>query len=80
MYDLSQLTREALSLPLEERLHLAQELWASLGPPSVTSIDSEVAEVLDKADRRNAELASGSVEGISHADAIARARKSIGCE
>lgn len=80
MSDLSQLTRQALALPLDDRIQLAQELWASVGPSAVDSVDKEVTEALDTADRRDAELASGAVQGISHDDAIARARKSIGCE
>ncbi len=76
MSNISELTREALSLSVDDRVQLAQELWASLqSPPS----DSE-ADALDLADQRDTELEDGSVTGVFHKDAIAQARKSLECE
>jgi len=80
MASISQLTQEALSLPLDDRLQLAQRLWASLQPSPDATVEDQEREALDLADRRDADLESGSVEGVSHADAMAKARKSLGCE
>ena len=80
MASISQLTQEALSLPLNDRMQLAQRLWASLQPSPDATVEDQEREALDLADRRDADLESGSVEGVSHADAMAKARKSLGCE
>ncbi len=80
MASISQLTQEALSLPLDDRMQLAQRLWASLQPSPDATVEDQEREALDLADRRDADLESGSVEGVSHADAMAKARKSLGCE
>lgn len=80
MADISQLTQDALSLPLDDRIQLAQQLWASLEPTTDASVEDQESELLDLADRRDADLESGSVDGVSHADALAQARKSLGCE
>ena len=80
MADISQLTQDALSLPLDDRIQLAQQLWASLQSSDDAFVEDQEREILDLADRRNAELETGSVEGVSHADALAKARKSLGCE
>ncbi len=76
MSNISELTKEALSLSVDDRVQLAQELWASLqSPPSGSEADA-----LDLADQRDAELEDGSVTGVSHKDAITQARKSLECE
>ncbi|MCO6455925.1 MAG: addiction module protein [Pirellulaceae bacterium] len=81
MASILQLTEEALALPLEERIRLAQRLWASLNPTADASEKKvQEAEALDLAERRDAELDRGSVQAVSHSEAIARARKSLGCE
>ena len=80
MASISQLTQEALSLPFDDRMQLAQRLWASLQPSPDATVEDQEREALDLADRRDADLESGSVEGVSHADAMAKARKSLGCE
>lgn len=80
MSTMAQLTRDALSLPLDDRIRLAQRLWDSLQQPeNADGIDDE-AKALELAHQRDAELAGGSVEGVSHADAMAKARKSLECE
>ena len=80
MANISQLTQDALSLPLDDRIQLAQQLWASLESSDDAIVEDQEREILDLADRRDAELETGSVEGVSHADALAKARKSLGCE
>lgn len=80
MADLSQLTQDALSLPLDDRIQLAQRLWASLEPATDAGAEDQESDLLDLADRRDADLQTGSVKGVSHADALAMARKSLGCE
>ncbi len=66
---LDALEAEALKLPPAERSHLLERLVASLdADPEV-----EAAWALE-ADRREAELASGSVEAVPAAEAIARLR------
>lgn len=80
MSDLASLTREALALPLAERIQLAQELWASVGPPEATSSSDSEVEALRLADERYAELASGKVAGIPLDEAMEKARKSLQCE
>ena len=80
MASISQLTEEVLALPLEERIRLAQRLWASLQPATDASVRSQETDALELAERRDAELDGGTVQAVSHSDAIARARKSLGCE
>ena len=74
MNDASQLTNEALALPLNERVRLAQQLWASLQE----SVDNEESVTLDVAKQRDEDLENG-LEGIPHSEALARARKSLEC-
>jgi hypothetical protein len=80
MADLSQLTQAALGLPLDQRIRLAQELWASLQPEEADGVAGEIRDASEEAERRDAELDSGSVTGISHEEAIETARKSLRCE
>jgi putative addiction module component (TIGR02574 family) len=76
MTDLSHLTQAILDLPLHERVRIAQELWASL-QPNDGAVENETADALTLADRRDAELDAGSVDGISHQQAMDAARKSL---
>jgi putative addiction module component (TIGR02574 family) len=80
MSDLSELTREALALPIGERILLAQELWASLEASKPGNNADDVEQALDLAVQRDAELSSDVVDGVSHAEVMARARKSLECE
>lgn len=69
---LETLEAEALKLPPAERSHLLERLVASLdADPEV-----EAAWALE-ADRREAELASGAVEAVPAAEAIARLRSRL---
>ncbi len=63
------LEAEALQLPPVERPHLIERLIASL------DLDPEVEEAWEReADRREAELESGSISAVSGQEAIARLR------
>lgn len=71
-----QLITEVMSLPLSERVTLAQALWQS--------IDAEVAETDEQAAlresiQRDKELSSGSVVGHTHEEVMQAARRAIGC-
>jgi len=66
------LEAKLLQLPAEERAHLAQVL--------IESLDEQPAldpAWLEEAERRAAELASGSVKPVPAADAIAEARRRL---
>ena len=67
--NLEVLEAEVLQLPPGERSHLLERLIASLDS------DPEVEEAWEReADRREAELESGSISAVSGQDAIARLR------
>ena len=67
--NLEVLEAEVLRLPPVERSHLLERLIASLDS------DPEVEEAWEReADRREAELESGSISAVSGRDAIARLR------
>ena len=74
MTDTSQLTNEALALPVDARVRLAQQLWASLQE----SVDDDESATLDIAKRRDEDL-ENALEGIQHSEVLARARKSLEC-
>ncbi len=66
----------AKSLPLRDRVALAQELWQQIDHELLESNeDLAVKEALV----RDAELESGKVVGRSHEDVMAAARRAIGC-
>ena len=72
-----ELTAEAMALPLQERVFLAQALWESIeaGLPD-TDEQSAAAEAI----RRDEELSSGSAAGRAHSEVLKAARRAIGCE
>ena len=70
--NLEVLEAEILQLPSVERSHLLERLNASLDS------DPEVKEAWEReADRREAELESGSISAVSGQDAIARLRAKL---
>ena len=69
-----QLTNDALSLPMAQRVELAQALWESI-ECGLQEMGSE--EAIRDAIRRDAELASGAVIGRTHEEVIAVARQSL---
>ena len=72
-----QLTSDALSLPLAERVELALALWQSI---DCGLSNSEPGEAIREAKRRDAELESGAVAGRSHEDVMQSARQSLTCQ
>ena len=72
-----ELTNQALSLPVAERVQLAQKLWESLPETDASVPPQEEAQALELARRRDAELASGKVQGIPHDQVMQNARRSI---
>jgi putative addiction module component (TIGR02574 family) len=71
--DFDSLSTQAMSLPPEQRVELAQRLWESVeGQPEVD--EALLAEI----DRREAELDSGTVPTYSHDEVMRDARTAIG--
>jgi len=72
-----QLIAEALNLPLEERVSLAQALWESIdaGLPD-TDERAAVIEVI----KRDEELSSGKVTGRTHEEVMQAARRALECD
>ena len=70
-----QLIAEALTLPLAERVLLAQALWESIdaGLPET----DERAET-NEAIQRDEELSSGKVTGRTHEEVMQAARRALG--
>jgi hypothetical protein len=71
-----QLQAEALSLPLVDRVSLAQALWQSIdaGLP-----DAEHRAAIRESVRRDEELSSGAVAGRSHQEVMRAAQRALGC-
>ena len=67
----------AMTLPLSDRVNLAQALWASIDE-GLPSSDTEEQEALQQALRRDAELSSGQATGRSHEQVIHAARRVLG--
>jgi hypothetical protein len=67
----------AMTLPLADRVTLAQALWASIdeGLPSRVRDDRDA---IQQALRRDAELASGQAHGRSHEQVMDAARRVLG--
>lgn len=72
-----ELAREAMALPLAERVALAQTLWQSIEGPAAGNAADEVNWSVEEASRRDAELSSGKVAGRTHAQVMQAARKAI---
>jgi putative addiction module component (TIGR02574 family) len=74
-----QLTEAILALPLPERVSLAQDLWQSIDEGGVFSGPAEEREALAEAQRRDAELSSGTVAGRTHEQVMEAMRQAIEC-
>lgn len=75
MSTLTDVTREALSLPVEDRVVLAQRVWDSM--EHFVGADIEQAW-MDESDRRWREIEEGKVECQSADEVMKRARKALG--
>lgn len=74
-----QLTEAVMSLPLAERVSLAQDLWESIEGSSLSSAREEEGEALAEARRREVELASGAVAGRTHEQVMETMRRAVEC-
>jgi putative addiction module component (TIGR02574 family) len=72
------LTRQLLTLPLPERVELAQALWQSIDERlSEESFTSEEREAVATALRRDADLASGQMPGRTHEQVMEAVRRAM---
>lgn len=69
-----ELIADAMSLPLAERVLLAQALWESIeaDPPAAGQL-----HIIKEARRRSDELESGEVIGRTHEEVMQAARRSL---
>ena len=65
-----------MSLPLAERVSLAQALWQSI---DVGLANADEDQAVEEAIRRDQELTSGTVIGRTHDEVMQAARNAIGC-
>lgn len=64
-----EIVTEALKLPMEEQLELAQRLWENAAPPADHELTAELKELLEA---RRAEALAHPEDGISWEEAKAR--------
>ena len=74
MRTLAEVTSEALALPVEERVVLAQRVWNSV--EHFASCEIERAW-MDEADRRRLEIEEGKAQCLPADEAMRRARQSL---
>lgn len=72
-----QLIAEAMSLPLAERVSLAQALWQSI---DANLIEANEQDAVRQAVRRDQELSSGAAVGRKHEEVMQAARRAIECK
>lgn len=72
-----ELTQKVLALPLPDRIDLAQTLWQSIEEEPEVDGSAEEREAIEKAKRRDRELATGTVEGRSHEQVMEAARRTL---
>ncbi len=65
-----------MSLPLSERVSLAQALWQSI---DVGLANADEDQAVEEAIRRDQEITSGAVTGRTHDEVMQAARNAIGC-
>ncbi len=72
-----QLIAEAMTLPLAERVSLAQALWESIdaGLP-----DMDESAAIKEAIQRDEALSSGKVTGRTHEQVMQAARRALKCD
>jgi hypothetical protein len=74
-----QLLKEAMALPIEQRVDIAQALWASIDEGSENEVDDE-ARTIATARLRNTELSDGTIREQSHEEVMTAARRALRCE
>ena len=75
--NLMNLAEQALLLPIEDRVVLAQQLWESLDEGDIESAIDGVSEAIAIAKERDAELTSGLVQALTHDEVMRMARQAI---
>jgi putative addiction module component (TIGR02574 family) len=70
-----QITSEALRLSPEQRAHLAESLWESLGDPFEAHGELKDDAALSLAQERDRQLEAGKVQPISHQEMMGRLRR-----
>ncbi len=71
-----QLKQEAMSLPISEKVSLAQALWESI---NAGLVDTDEQAAVREAALRDQQLSSGTVSGRTHEQVMQAARRGIGC-
>ena len=69
-----ELKAEAMALPLQERVLLAQDLWESI---EAGLADTNEQDALRESIRRGQELSSGKVVGRTHEEVMRAARRAL---
>lgn len=77
---IEQLTQQLMTLPLSERVDLAQALWQSINEGLRPCTVDEDREANEEARKRDTELASGVVTARTHQDIMEAARRVLGCD
>jgi putative addiction module component (TIGR02574 family) len=72
-----QVKQKAMSLPLPERVSLAQALWESIEEELP---DTDERSAVREAVGRDEELSSGAVVGRTNEQVMKAARRAIGCD
>lgn len=75
----TQLSTQVLSLPLPDRVALAEALWQSINEGLASGNADEERTAIEEAQRRDAELISGAVAGRTHEQVMETARRVLGC-
>lgn len=72
-----QMEKQALALPLRERVKLAEALWQSINEPSEESASKEERDAIELSARRDAEISSGDATPRSHRVVMKAARRAL---
>jgi putative addiction module component (TIGR02574 family) len=72
---IDQIAAEALRLPAKERAKLAESLWESLVDPFKIPAESDDAEAVALAMKRDRQLETGEVKPLSHEELMSRLRR-----
>ena len=72
--NIDQIAPEALRLPPRERALLAASLWESVEDPYAVAADRSDEDAISLALARDAEMESGMVSPLSHAELMTRLR------
>ncbi len=73
-----QLANELLTLPLGERVALAETLWQSINEASDLDPAEKERAAIAQARQRDADLSSGAATGRTHAQVMEAARRTVG--